>query len=184
MRCQREKIISQLRIHFAAPLQSLCIFIISKSGRNQHLQHPPEPSLGFIPCTRIESWSGFFLCFGDIVFWLDIQFLTVVFSYFYFGLLFLVVCPFLGQAYQHLNPSPERPIPFRTAPPSLTVQTKSSQFFTVQWPSSDTTSKIVISFWVVNVLFLLPHSPSPRVFVNDQDFSANLYRDVMPNHLV
>lgn len=157
-----------------------------------HLQKRTQPTSS--TPTRAESWCyslhphrilvRLFLCFGDIVFWLDIQFLTVVFSYFYFGLLFLVVCPFLGQAYQHLNPSPERPIPFRTAPPSLTVQTKSSEFLTVQWPSSDTTNKIVISFWVVNVLFLLPHSPSPRVFVNDQDFSANLYRDVMPNHLV
>lgn len=116
--------------------------------------------LVLFPAPASNLGQAFFCVFGDIVFWLDIQFLTVVFSYFYFGLLFLVACPFLGQAYQHHNPSPERPIPFRTAPPSLTVQTKSSQFFTVQWPSLDTTNKIVISFWVVNVLFLLPHSPS------------------------
>ena len=90
LRCQGEKIISQLRIHFAAPSSLIPIFIISKSGRNQHLQHPPEPSLVLIPCTRIKSWSGFFCVLEMIDFGWIPSFLLLFFRISTLGCCFLL----------------------------------------------------------------------------------------------
>lgn len=93
LRCQKRKDNQSVADTLCRPLKSHSYL--------HHLQKRTQPTSSTPTRAKSESLSPApasnlgqaFLCFGDDGSWLDTQFLTVVFSYFYFGLLFLVVCP-------------------------------------------------------------------------------------------